>query len=73
MDRDVKISDFTSDPPEDEDSIEVEADDETELEMLTEECEELLSRLSGCFGGSLLAEEPTEQEEEVCEEATKEK
>jgi hypothetical protein len=44
-----------------------------ELEMLTEECEELINRLSACAGMSVLTDEPSEQEDNVNEEVKREK
>lgn len=44
-----------------------------ELEMLTEECEELINKLSVCVGINTFADEPSEQEEHMNEETKREK
>jgi hypothetical protein len=54
MNEDVKVSEFSE--QQEEDFGNEEPDEEVELEMLTEECEELINRLSSCVGISVLGD-----------------
>jgi hypothetical protein len=59
MEGDISISEFNED---DDEPIDDQIDSETELEMLTEECEELIGRLSTCAGVGAFMDEQSEQE-----------
>lgn len=53
MEGDINVSEFNDD---DDEFANEEIDEEMELEMLTEECEELINRLSTCAGMSVLTD-----------------
>lgn len=80
--QEVKVSAFREQEEDEEDDQEenqegqegsCEVDEEEELEMLTEECEELINRLTSCTMPSSILDEPAEAEEPMNYEVKHEK